>query len=142
MGVHLGPLALGGRNIPDGLAPRAGIRSDNVGNRVRAAVAELHGIDLEFQAGQRKILPNFRLVSLIIDAGMAWGIIFLFAYDFYTAAYAGYVYIVIQASIRFGVVGSLASAASFVLGLLGAYLFRIGLTMSGSAILGTHFGFL
>ena len=63
-------------------------------------------------------------VLLVCDTFFAWGIILLFVRDFYTAAYAGFVYIIIQAAIRFGLAGSLSMALVFVVGLYGAYMYR------------------
>jgi signal transduction histidine kinase len=62
---------------------------------------------------------------LTIDTLLAWGVILLFVRDFYTAAYAGFVYIVLEAAIRFGFVGSLVMIAVFALGLYGAYEYRL-----------------
>mgnify|MGYP005636025317 CR=1 FL=1 len=64
------------------------------------------------------------IISLIVDILFAWGIISLFAHEFYTAAYAGFVYIILEASIRFGLAGSLGMALLFILGLYGAFLYR------------------
>jgi signal transduction histidine kinase len=61
---------------------------------------------------------------LAFDTLLAWGIILLFARDFYTAAYAGFVYIIIEAAIRFGPTGSLSMAGFFVLALYGAFRYR------------------
>jgi signal transduction histidine kinase len=62
---------------------------------------------------------------LTIDTLLAWGVILLFVRDFYTAAYAGFVYIVLEAAIRFGLIGSLAMIVIFALGLYGAYEYRL-----------------
>jgi signal transduction histidine kinase len=62
---------------------------------------------------------------LTIDTLLAWGVILLFVRDFYTAAYAGFVYIVLEAAIRFGLIGSLAMIVVFALGLYGAYEYRL-----------------
>jgi signal transduction histidine kinase len=62
---------------------------------------------------------------LTIDTFLAWGVILLFVRDFYTAAYAGFVYIVLEAAIRFGLIGSLAMIVVFALGLYGAYEYRL-----------------
>lgn len=75
----------------------------------------------ELTTASRRVLG---LCSMIMDGLFAWALIFLFVYDFYTAAYASYVYIVIQASIRYGLAGGLVSLLSFIVGLLGAYMFR------------------
>jgi signal transduction histidine kinase len=61
---------------------------------------------------------------LAVDTIMAWGVILIFVGDFYTAAYAGFIYIVLEAAVRYGIVGSLAMALVFILGLWGAYLYR------------------
>jgi signal transduction histidine kinase len=64
------------------------------------------------------------IAMLVFDTLLAWGVILLFVRDFYTAAYAGFVYIIIEAAIRFGLAGSLGMALIFVLGLYGAYMYR------------------
>jgi signal transduction histidine kinase len=64
------------------------------------------------------------LTMLIVDTLLAWGVILLFVRDFYTAAYAGFVYIILEAAIRFGLTGSLSAAGLFVLALYGAFLYR------------------
>ncbi len=61
---------------------------------------------------------------LAVDALLAWGVILVFAGDFYTAAYAGFVYIILEAAVRFGITGSLSMALVFILGLYGAFLYR------------------
>jgi len=61
---------------------------------------------------------------LTIDTIIAWGLILLFVSDFYTAAYAGFLFVVIEGTIRYGLVGSLTMAAIFAVGLFGAYIFR------------------
>jgi signal transduction histidine kinase len=61
---------------------------------------------------------------LVCDTLLAWGIILIFARDFYTAAYAGFVYIIIEAAIRFGLTGSLSTAGLFVVALYGAFRYR------------------
>jgi signal transduction histidine kinase len=64
------------------------------------------------------------ITMLVFDTLLAWGVILLFVRDFYTAAYAGFVYIIIEAAIRFGLGGSLGMALVFVVGLYGAYMYR------------------
>jgi signal transduction histidine kinase len=64
------------------------------------------------------------LAMLIVDTLLAWGVILLFVRDFYTAAYAGFVYIILEAAIRFGLAGSLSMTGLFVLALYGAFLYR------------------
>ncbi len=64
------------------------------------------------------------IALLVFDTLLAWGVILLFVRDFYTAAYAGFVYIIIEAAIRFGLAGSLGMALVFVVGLYGAYIYR------------------
>jgi signal transduction histidine kinase len=61
---------------------------------------------------------------LVVDTLMAWGIILFFVRDFYTAAYASFVYIIIEAAIRFGLIGSIVMVVIFILGLYGAYMYR------------------
>lgn len=64
------------------------------------------------------------MAMLIIDTLLAWGVILVFVRDFYTAAYAGFVYIILEAAVRFGIIGSLTMALVFILGLYGAFLYR------------------
>lgn len=64
------------------------------------------------------------IYSLAVDTLFAWGIILIFARDFYTAAYAGFVYIIIEAAIRQGLAGSVGMALLFIAGLYGTYLYR------------------
>ena len=61
---------------------------------------------------------------LVVDTLVAWGIILFFVRDFYTAAYASFVYIIIEAAIRFGLIGSIIMVVIFILGLYGAYIYR------------------
>ena len=84
---------------------------------IAACVANVKINNLRMQKG-------LGLTLLIIDTLAAWGIILLFAYDFYTSAYAAFVYIIIEAAIRFGLTGSLSMAVVFALGLWGAYAYR------------------
>ena len=65
------------------------------------------------------------VVMVIFDVVLAWGVILLFVSDFYTAAYAGFVFVVIEAAIRFGLAGGLSMIAVFALGLYGAYEYRL-----------------
>ena len=64
------------------------------------------------------------MAMLTIDTLLAWGIILVFVRDFYTAAYAGFVYIILEATIRFGIIGSLTMVLVFILGLYGAFQYR------------------
>jgi signal transduction histidine kinase len=64
------------------------------------------------------------MAMLVIDTLLAWGVILVFVRDFYTAAYAGFVYIILEAAVRFGIIGSLSMALVFILGLYGAFLYR------------------
>jgi len=64
------------------------------------------------------------MAMLVIDTLLAWGVILVFVRDFYTAAYAGFVYIILEAAVRFGIIGSLTMALVFILGLYGAFLYR------------------
>jgi len=61
---------------------------------------------------------------LAVDTLLAWGIILVFVRDFYTAAYAVFMYVILQAALRYGFGGSLAMALVFILGLYGAFLYR------------------
>jgi len=64
------------------------------------------------------------IVLLTVDAVMALGVIFQFVGDFNTAAYAIFAYIIIEAAIRFELVGSLSALVFYLLGLYGAYSYR------------------
>lgn len=64
------------------------------------------------------------IAMLAVDTLVAWGIIFLFVHEFYTAAYAGFVFLIIEAAIRFGLVGSLSMTLVFELGLYAAFAYR------------------
>jgi len=64
------------------------------------------------------------VAMLAVDTLLAWGIILVFVRDFYTAAYAGFMYVILEAALRYGILGSLAMALVFILGLYGAFLYR------------------
>jgi DNA-binding CsgD family transcriptional regulator len=64
------------------------------------------------------------IVMLSIDAIIASGVILQFVEDFNTAAYAVFAYIIIEAAIRFELIGSLSALIFFLLGLYGAYAYR------------------
>ena len=64
------------------------------------------------------------IVMLSIDALIASGVILQFVGDFNTAAYAVFAYIIIEAAIRFELIGSLSALIFFLLGLYGAYAYR------------------
>ncbi len=61
---------------------------------------------------------------LAVDTLVAAGVISQFVYDFYTAAYAVFAYLIVEAALRFGLAGSLGMALFFVVGLYGAYVYR------------------
>ena len=84
------------------------------------ALACLFNIRIKTLRTQR-VLGAFMLG---IDTLLAWGVILVFVSDFYTAAYAVFVYIIIETAIRFGLAGSLGMALVFILGLYGAFLYR------------------
>jgi len=65
------------------------------------------------------------ITMLMVDVLFAWGIIFLFVNDFYTAAYAAFIYVIIEGVLRFGLAGSLWMAFLFIAGLLAAYQYRL-----------------
>jgi signal transduction histidine kinase len=85
------------------------------------AAACLFNIRIKTPRSQRAL----GMSMLIVDTLLGWGVILLFARDFYTAAYAGFVYVILEAAIRFGLVGSLVMIAVFALGLYGAYEYRL-----------------
>ncbi len=64
------------------------------------------------------------IATLLADAFFAWWIIFFFVNDFYTAAYASFIYVIVEGALRFGLVGSLGMAICFIGGLFAAYEFR------------------
>lgn len=66
------------------------------------------------------------IIMLSIDALIASGVILQFVGDFNTAAYAVFAYIIIEAAIRFELIGSLSALIFFLLGLYGAYAYRRG----------------
>jgi hypothetical protein len=61
------------------------------------------------------------IIMLSVGALIASGVILQFVGDFNTAAYAVFAYIIIEAAIRFELVGSLSALVFFLLGLYGAY---------------------
>jgi signal transduction histidine kinase len=83
-------------------------------------LACLLNIKIKTPAAQRWL----GIAMLAVDTLLAWGIILVFVRDFYTAAYAGFVYIILEAAVRFGITGRLSLALVFVLGLYGAFLYR------------------
>ena len=64
------------------------------------------------------------IILLTVDALIALGVIFQFVRDFNTAAYAIFAYIIIEAAIRFELVGSFSALVFYLLGLYGAYSYR------------------
>ena len=64
------------------------------------------------------------IVMLTFDALIASGVILQFVGDFNTAAYAAFAYIIIEAAIRFELIGSLSAFVFLLLGLYGAYAYR------------------
>jgi DNA-binding CsgD family transcriptional regulator len=64
------------------------------------------------------------IVMLLVDGLFAWWIIFFFVNDFYTAAYAAFIYVIVEGALRFGLAGSVAMAVFFVAGLFTAYEYR------------------
>jgi len=77
-------------------------------------------VKLKTQGAQKAL----GIALLLFDTLLTWCVILLFVRDFYTAAYAGFVYIIIEAAIRFGLAGSLGMALVFIVGLYGAYMYR------------------
>ncbi len=71
--------------------------------------------------GAQRILG---IVMLLVDGLFTWGIIFFFVNDFYTAAYATFIYVIVEGALRFGLAGSVAMAIFFVAGLFTAYEYR------------------
>jgi DNA-binding CsgD family transcriptional regulator len=64
------------------------------------------------------------IAMLSVDALVASGVILQFVGDFNTAAYAVFAYIIIEAAIRFELVGSLSALVFYLLGLYAAYAYR------------------
>lgn len=81
----------------------------------------LFNVKIKTMANQKAL----GMTIIALDTLVAWGIILLFVRDFYTAAYAGFVYIIIEAAIRFGFKGSMGMAALFIIGLLVSYIYRL-----------------
>ena len=65
------------------------------------------------------------IAMLAADTLFFWGGIFLFVHDFHTAGYAYFAIVIIQAAVRFGLVGSVIMGVVFALGLWGAMIFRL-----------------
>lgn len=63
------------------------------------------------------------IIILSIDALIASGVIFQFVGGFNTAAYAAFAYIIIEAAMRFELIGSLSALIFFLLGLYGVYVY-------------------
>jgi DNA-binding CsgD family transcriptional regulator len=64
------------------------------------------------------------IATLMLDVIFAWWIIFFFVNDFYTAAYAAFIYIIVEGALRFALAGGAAMAICFVAGLYAAYEYR------------------
>jgi hypothetical protein len=64
------------------------------------------------------------IVILSFDALIASGVILQFVGNFNTAAYAVFAYIIVEAAVRFELIGSLSALVFFILGLYGAYSYR------------------
>lgn len=62
---------------------------------------------------------------LVVDTMLAWGVILLFVTDVYTATYLCFIYVIIEAAIRFGLIGSLSMIPIFTLGIYGHYEYRL-----------------
>jgi DNA-binding CsgD family transcriptional regulator len=61
---------------------------------------------------------------LAADVFFAWWIIFFFVNDFYTAAYASFIYVIVEGALRFGFAGSSVMTVYFVIGIFAAYEYR------------------
>jgi hypothetical protein len=64
------------------------------------------------------------IIILSFDALIASGVILQFVGNFNTAAYAVFAYIIVEAAVRFELIGSLSALVFFILGLYGAYSYR------------------
>jgi DNA-binding CsgD family transcriptional regulator len=84
-------------------------------------VASLLNAKARTLSGQR----GLGIAMLVVDALFAWRIIFFFVNDFYTAAYAAFIYVVIEGALRFGLAGSIGMSVLFVSGLAAAYAYRL-----------------
>jgi len=62
---------------------------------------------------------------LTADTLFFWSGILLFVHDFYTVGYAYFAIVIIQAAVRFGLVGSMIMGFVFVVGLFGAMILRL-----------------
>lgn len=91
---------------------------------VVTAVVNIAAMILNLRIRTLKSQRFLGAAMLIFDSLAAWALILLFVSDFYTAAYAGFLFVVIEGTIRYGLKGSLIMAAVFATGLLGAYSFR------------------
>ncbi|MBS3764306.1 MAG: hypothetical protein KGZ25_13495, partial [Planctomycetes bacterium] len=83
-------------------------------------VATVLNIRIKHSNTQRRL----GTAMLIVDTVIVWGVLLLFVDEFYTSAYAGFAFVIIEAAIRHGLLGSLVIGFVFVFGLLGAWIFR------------------
>lgn len=88
------------------------------------ALLNITGIFINSKIKTLRIQIILGAVLLSVDAIIASGVILQFVEDYNTAAYAVFAYIIIQAAIRFELVGSLSALMFFILGLYGAYVYR------------------
>jgi len=90
------------------------------------ALALVNGLGSVLNAGIKSMRAQrwLAITMLLTDAVFAWWIIFFFVNDFYTAAYASFIYVIVEGALRFGLAGSLAMGVSFVAGLFAAYEYR------------------
>jgi len=64
-------------------------------------------------------------VMFVLDTMLAFSVIILFTSNAYTAAYASFVYVIVEAAVRYGMTGSLSMIAVFALVLFGIYEYRL-----------------
>ncbi|MBM3131700.1 MAG: sensor histidine kinase [Chloroflexi bacterium] len=79
---------------------------------------------LNRRIGSREAQQHLSLASLMGIALVAWALIFEMLHDRNTAAYAGFAVVIVEAAVRFGIVGSLGMGVAFIFGLSGAMAFR------------------
>lgn len=87
---------------------------------VANVVATVLNIKIKRSNAQRRL----GTAMLIVDTVIVWGVLLLFVDEFYTSAYAGFAFVIIEAAIRHGLLGSMVMGFVFVFGLLGAWIFR------------------
>jgi DNA-binding CsgD family transcriptional regulator len=79
-------------------------------------------VNIKIKTLRHQLILSIAMLSF--DALIASGVILQFVGDFNTAAYAVFAYIIVEAAVRFELIGSLSALVFFILGLYGAYSYR------------------